>query len=94
MDATVVHVDISNSNSVGAVQVAACNNQSKPEWLRIPEAVRLFGICRSSLYVLITAGKIKSTCLRKRGAVRGIRIINFDSLAAYIESQAAAGGNE
>ena len=48
------------------------------------EVKRLFGISRSSLYLLIAEGAIKSTSLRKRGAVRGIRLISFDSLAAYV----------
>ncbi len=65
---------------------------SKPEWLRIPDAIRIFGICRSSLYELIAANKIKSTSLRKRGAIKGIRLISYDSLAAYIENAANQGG--
>ena len=60
----------------------------KPEFVRVPEAVRLFGICRSSLYELISEGKVKSTCLKsKRGNTRGVRLISYDSLKAYIESQ-------
>ena len=57
----------------------------RPEWLRIPDAVRLYGIGRSSLYELIAAGSIKSVCLRQRGSTRGIRLISADSLARYIE---------
>jgi hypothetical protein len=82
-------------NQAGAATHAAAhqfNNNLKPEWLRVPEAVRLFGLCRSSLYELITAGTIKSTALRKRGAVRGIRLINYDSLAAFVEQAANDGG--
>ena len=89
-------MDTPISNSIGAAHVAAINNQLKPEWLkpewlRVPVAVRLFGVCRSSLYELIAAGRIKSTCLRKRGAVRGIRLISYDSLAAYIENAVTEG---
>ena len=58
---------------------------AKPEWLRIPDATRLFGIGRSSLYELITAGKVRSVCLKQRNALRGIRLINYDSLKAFIE---------
>ena len=68
------------------------NQSTKPEWVRIPEAVRIFGLCRSSIYELIAAGTIKSTALRKRGATRGIRIISYDSLASYIERAASEGG--
>ena len=79
-----------SSSNRGAAQIAAVTS-TKPEWVRIPEAVRIFGLCRSSLYELIAAGKIKSTCLKKRGALRGIRIVSFDSLSSYIEASAAGG---
>jgi len=68
------------------------NQSIKPEWVRVPEAVRLFGIGRSRIYELISAGTIKSTALRKRGATRGIRLISYDSLASYIEEAASEGG--
>ena len=83
------------SQYAGAATHAAVHqfhNNTKPEWLRVPEAVRLFGLCRSSLYELIAAGTIKSTALRKRGALRGIRLINYDSLAAFVEQAANDGG--
>jgi hypothetical protein len=70
------------------------NQPIKPEWLRIPDAVRVFGISRSSLYEMITAGSIKSTVLRKRGALRGIRILSFDSLAEYCERSAKTEGGK
>lgn len=88
-------VDTYKSKSVGAANHAAIHqvNQSlKPEWLRVPEAVRLFGPCRSTIYEWIADQKIKSTCVRKRGAVRGIRLISYDSLAAFMERLAANGG--
>ena len=83
------------SNSVSVARHAAshqANQPIKPEWLRIPDAVRVFGISRSSLYEMITAGSIKSTVLRKRGALRGIRILSFDSLAEYCERAAKLNG--
>jgi len=67
---------------------AATNTTAhKPEWIRIPQATAFFGVGRSKLYELIGAGKIKSTSLRERGQKRGTRIISYDSLANYIESQ-------
>ena len=82
------------SHRAGAATHAAIhqlNQNLKPEWLRIPDAIRVSGIGRSSLYELIAAGRINSKCLRKRGAIRGIRIISYDSLLAYID---AAGGED
>ena len=58
----------------------------QPEWVRIPDAVRLSGIGRSRLYVLIDAGEIRSVCLRGRQRVRGIRLIHVGSLNDYIGS--------
>jgi hypothetical protein len=58
----------------------------KPEWLRLPDAIRVSGIGRSTLYQLLGDGSIKSVVLRKRGNQRGIRLISADSLRAYIES--------
>jgi len=58
----------------------------KPEWLRIPNAIRVGGIGRSTLYKAIAEGSIKSVCVRKRNSARGIRLINADSLSAYIAS--------
>ncbi len=77
------------SNFPSAMDSQQCSPQAKPEWLRIPEAVRLFGISRSTLYTLIQDGKIKSASIRHRGALRGIRLISFDSLAAFVESQSS-----
>ena len=71
------------------IELASANIPvARREWLRIPEATRCFGIGRSSIYELIAEGKIKSASIRKRGNVRGIRLVSADSLSHYIESQA------
>jgi hypothetical protein len=62
------------------------DTNSKPEWLRIPAAIEIFGLRRSLLYSLIQDGLIKSACVRRRGNVRGVRLISYDSLADYVES--------
>jgi hypothetical protein len=38
------------------------------------------------MYRYITNGSIKSVCLRERNSARGIRLVNADSLFAFIES--------
>jgi len=63
-----------------------------PEWLRVPDAMRLFGVTRSILYRWIADGRIRSTCLRQPGSQRGIRLLSYASLAAYIEQAAQNGG--
>jgi len=59
------------------------------QWLRIPDAIRASGLCRSSLYQLMREGKIRSVCLRPSNGLKGVRLINAASLNAFIESQEA-----
>jgi hypothetical protein len=67
-------------------------NTMPPEWLRVPDAMRIFGVTRSILYRWISDGRIRSTCLRQPGGQRGIRLLSYASLAAYIEQAAQNGG--
>ena len=78
------------STSTEVPSVGTCATL-KPEWLRLPDASRISGIGRSSLYILIKEGRVKSVCLRKRNSIRGIRLVNADSLNAFIESFADGG---
>jgi hypothetical protein len=58
-----------------------------PRWLRIPSAVKYSGLSRSRLYDLITEGKIKSICLKShRDAVRGVRLVDRESIDRFMES--------
>lgn len=67
---------------------------TRPEWLRLPKGRCPFtGLSRSTLYELVGETKangyrpqVKSIVIRKRGAARGIRLISYDSLMAYLES--------
>jgi hypothetical protein len=63
---------------------------SKPEWVRIDEAVRRFGISRSRFYQLIAARRIKSFALRERGQIKGIRLLSYDSICEFLEKEAKA----
>ena len=73
---------------------AAPTESVKPEWLRLPapgNRCRFTGLSRSTLNELTISGPandgrppVKSVVLRKRGALRGIRLINFDSLMQYL----------
>jgi hypothetical protein len=58
----------------------------RPQWFRIPDACAVSGIGRSLLYRHLSSGRIKSVCLRERNNARGIRLVNADSLFAFIES--------
>jgi hypothetical protein len=73
---------------------AALSEATKPKWLRLPAPgarCRFTGLSRSTLNELTMAGPVndgvppvKSVVLRKRGALRGIRLISYDSLMSYL----------
>ena len=77
---------------------AALSEAIKPEWLRLPAPgarCRFTGLSRSTLNELTIPGPatdgvppVKSVVLRKRGATRGIRLINYDSLMSYLSALA------
>lgn len=60
----------------------------KPEWLRIPEAILVSGLCRSSIYELITDGKLESFSHSQKGSKRGVRLISYDSLIQFLDRSA------
>ena len=74
-----------------AEPIAPAATMPEPEWIRIPQASAWCGMCRSALYQLINAGKIKSVSMRERGTTRGTRLISFPSLRAYLEARATGG---
>ena len=61
--------------------------QVMPEFGRIPDVTRVYGIKRGTLYNLIKDRKIKSCLLRVRGEKSGLRLIDMASVRAYIQSQ-------
>lgn len=75
---------------------AAPTEMTKPEWLRLPAPgarCRFTGLSRSTLNELTIPGPandgfppVKSVVLRKRGALRGIRLISYDSLMQYLNT--------
>ena len=58
-----------------------------PEFGRLADVQRLFGLKRSFTYELINSGKIKSVSLRKRGAKTGCRLIHLQSVRDYLTAQ-------
>jgi hypothetical protein len=65
----------------------ACNLTPSPEWARLPTRGPdpLFGLSRAFYYQLITAGQIKTACIRRPGASTGVRLVHVPSVRAYIE---------
>ncbi|MBX3743649.1 MAG: AlpA family phage regulatory protein [Akkermansiaceae bacterium] len=61
---------------------------ARPVYIRIPEAIRTFGISRAKLYQLIKARKFRSISLAEPGQTKATRLIDFASLTNYLESLA------
>ncbi len=62
-------------------------NPSRPEFIRMPVSkghCPYTGLSRSFLYGLATEGKIRTISLRRRGTMRGVRLIDLDSLLTYV----------
>ena len=80
--------------TLSAPLAVASSEATKPEWVRLPapgNRCRFTGLSRSTLNELAIAGPandgvppVKSVVLRKRGALRGIRLISYDSLMGYL----------
>ena len=56
----------------------------RPEFLRVDDAIRIFGIKKTKLYEWLGSGQIKSVSIRERGAARGVRLIDYESLLEFI----------
>jgi hypothetical protein len=59
-----------------------------PRWLRIPAAVKYFGLSRSKLYELLSEGEpFDMREVTKGGAQRGVRLIDRESIDLFVERQ-------
>jgi hypothetical protein len=62
----------------------------QPEWLRVNDAVVVFGLSRPHLFRAILLDKVKSVHVKRPGAKKGIRLIEVKSLRDYIRTFAEA----
>ncbi|MFN7342336.1 MAG: hypothetical protein ACK5TA_03260, partial [bacterium] len=74
-----------SSDTLNNQDRAAQQGELKPEWIRPKDMPRHFGIGRTQTYELIAANKIRTLSLRKRGQRHGTRLINYQSVTAYLE---------
>lgn len=58
-------------------------------YLRVRQVLQWYPFKSSKLYELLASGEIKSFVLKEKGAIRGIRLIDRDSLNAFLEQKAA-----
>lgn len=65
-------------------------SQPQSHWVRIPAACAIASVSRSTIYANadISGGAIKTASIKKRGATRGIRMVNRVSLLAWLDSYA------
>mgnify|MGYP003463698374 CR=1 FL=1 len=58
------------------------------EWVRIPAACAFASLSRSTLYANFdtAGGAIRTASIRKRGATRGVRMVNVPSLREWLDS--------
>jgi hypothetical protein len=58
-----------------------------PEFVDFPGLEKKFGVKRSLAYVLISEGAIRSVVLRRRGTIKGKRLVDCASVRAFLASQ-------
>ncbi len=83
-----------NGGEFTTAPVTAGQTVHRPEFIRLPKPGSQCihtGLTRSKLNELILpsesngfAPPVRSVCLRKRGAAKGVRLIAFDSLIAHL----------
>lgn len=65
-------------------------SEMKPRYIRIPgtgETCPHFGLGAATYRSLIANGRIRSIILKqKRGAQRGVRLIDYESVATYLDN--------
>ena len=66
---------------------AITTSQTMPEFGRVRDVEKLFGVKRGILYRWIGENKVKSVCIREEGNAQGVRLIHLQSVRDYINSQ-------
>ena len=71
--------------------IVATNSQAplRPEWIRLPKegsTCPFSGLSRSYLADLVRRREVPSKALRRPGTVRGVRLICYEGLMAYIRN--------
>jgi hypothetical protein len=61
--------------------------EATPEFGRINDLQRLFGLKRGSVYNLLADGKIRGCLLRVRGSKSGVRLIDLESVREFIHGE-------
>jgi len=78
-------------NKTSAPIASGDSGASPPEFGRIPDVTRLFGLRRGYIYLLIHGGKIKSVSLRNPGSKFGCRLIHLQSVRDFLAANMDGG---
>jgi hypothetical protein len=76
------------TSSVPSDLTSALGNPLTSDWMRTKPFKELYGIGNSFLYSLIQQGILRSVSLKKRGNIRGIRLISRSSFEEYLSQLA------
>lgn len=66
------------------------------EFFRLPAPGKrdpFFGLSRGWYYKAAALGEIKTVAIRQRGALRGVRLVAYDSVRDYIRRSATQGND-
>lgn len=62
---------------------------SGDEWVRLPKPrARFWGLSRTTILEMISRGEVRSCVIKKRHAIRGIRLVYLPSLREALEKLA------
>jgi hypothetical protein len=75
-----------STTTIAPVRAGDANGVA-PEFGRLRDVERIFGIKRGTAYTLLRDGKIKGCLLRVRGQKSGVRLIDLASVGAFIRAQ-------
>jgi len=76
-----------NVTAAFTTQPVAASWGVDPEFVDLSGFEKKFGIKRSLAYVLISEGAIRSVVLRRRGTIKGKRLVDCASARAFLASQ-------
>lgn len=78
-------------NTVSLIPTQPEAGPHRVEFYRLPAAGKrdpFFGLSRGWYYKAAAIGEIKMVALRQRGALRGVRLVAYDSVCDYIRRAA------
>jgi hypothetical protein len=89
-----IHPDQSAGEAAKDIAINSQALTQRPEWIRLPKegsTCPFSGLSRSYLADLVRRREVPSKALRRPGAVRGVRLICYAGLMAYIRNTGEPG---